>query len=46
MVTAQEHRSQAMNLSEAVRKIEVMLSEASELPKGPSELTRARVKAL
>ncbi len=46
IVTAQKYRSQAMNLNEAVGKMERMLSEASEVPKGPSMMTRARVKAL
>lgn len=46
MVVAQKHRSQLMNLNEAVSKMEDMLSEASEIPKGPSQLTVARVRAL
>ena len=46
LVTAQKYRSQAMNLNEAVQKMETMLSEASEVPKGPSQMTIARVKAL
>lgn len=46
VVTAQKYRSQAMNLNEAVQKMESMLGEASEVPKGPSQMTIARVKAL
>ena len=46
LVVSQKHRSQTMNLSEAVTKMEEMLLEASEIPKGPSQLTVARVRAL
>ena len=46
VVVSQKHRSQMMNLNEAVAKMEDMLSQASEVPKGPSQLTVARVRAL
>ena len=46
VVVTQKHRSQAMNLNEAVQRVGIMLAEASEVPKGPSQLTIARVKAL
>ena len=45
-MSAQKYRSQAMNLNEAVQKMEAMLLEASEVPKGPSQMTIARAKAL
>ena len=46
VVVSQKHRSQRMNLNEAVAKMEEMLLQASEMPKGPSQLTVARVRAL
>ena len=46
MVVSQKHRSQMMNLNEAVARMEDMLSQASEMPKSPSQLTVARVRAL
>ena len=35
-----------MNLNDAIARMEAMLSEASAVPKGPSLMTVARVKAL
>lgn len=46
VVVSQKHRSQMMNLNEAVTRMEDMLSQASEIPKGPSHLTVARVRTL
>ena len=46
VVVSQKHRSQVMNLNEAVARMEEILSAASEIPKGPSQLTVARVRAL
>ena len=46
MIVSQKHRSQRMNLEDAIAKVGYVLSEASEVPKGPSHLTMARVKAL
>lgn len=46
LVTSQEHRTQHRNLEAAVGKLEGMVHEASEVPKGPSELTIARIKTL
>ncbi len=46
IITAQTQRSQHRNLEEAIFKLEGLLSEASELPQGPSQQTAARVRAL
>ncbi len=35
-----------MNLSDALSRLESLLQEASEVPKGPSQQVAARVKAL
>ena len=43
---SQEHRTQHRNLDAAVGKLEGMLHEASEVPRGPSELTLARIRTL
>ena len=46
LVVSQKHRSQMMNVNEALTRINGMLTEASEVAKGPSQMTVARVKAL
>ena len=46
VITSQRHRTQRKNLEDAVLRLDGILSEASELPKGPSQLTVARIKAL
>ena len=46
IVTSQEHRSQHRNLEAAVARLEGMVRTASEVPRGPSELTLARIRAL
>lgn len=46
IVTCQEHRSQRRNVETAVDKLEEMIQEASEVPRGPSYLTIARIKTL
>ena len=46
IVTSSTYRTQYKNLEDAVSKLENMLKEASEIPKGPSELTMSRVKQL
>ena len=46
MISSQKHRTQHMNLNDAIVRMEEMLREASEVPQGPSQLTVARVKQL
>ena len=46
VVTSQQHRSQQRNLAAAVDKLAGLVKEASEVPRGPSQLTRARVLLL
>ena len=46
IVVSQEHRSQGRNLDTAVARLEAMVREASEIPRGPSELTLSRIRAL
>ena len=46
MVVSQKHRSQLQNREDAIARLEHMLREASEVPRGPSQLTVGRVKAL
>lgn len=46
VVTSQVYRTQHKNLDDAVQRLTGLLREASEIPKGPSQLTQARIKAL
>lgn len=46
VITSQRYRSQRQNLDDAVLRLTGILREASEVPKGPSQLTVARIKAL
>lgn len=46
IIISQKHRSQHMNLSDAISRLEALLEEASEVPKGPSQQVAARVRAL
>ncbi len=46
IVTSQVHRTQTENLKDGLAKLAKMLHEASEVHKGPSELTKARIKML
>ena len=46
VITSQRYRTQHKNLDDAVLKLDGILREASEVPRGPSELTVARIKAL
>lgn len=46
MVVSQKHRSQLMNLEDAITRLDHICREASLVPKGPSQLTVSRVKAL
>lgn len=46
VVTSQVYRTQHKNLDDAVARLTTMLHEASEIPKGPSGLTKARIKML
>lgn len=46
VITSQRHRTQGKNLKDAVLRLDGILREASELPKGPSQLTVARIKVL
>lgn len=46
IVVSQRHRSQHRNLEDAIQKLEVLVHEASEVPRGPSEMTVARIKIL
>lgn len=46
IITSQQHRTQHRNLEEAISKLEGLLREASEVPRGPSQLTVARIKTL
>ena len=46
VVVSQVHRTQHKNLEDAVDRLTDILEEASEIPKGPSELTLARIKIL
>ena len=46
IVTSQEHRTQHRNVETAIDKLEVMVEEAAEVPRGPSELTLARIRLL
>jgi protein subunit release factor B len=46
IVMSQKYRTQQKNLEDAIQKLRQLLLEASEVPKGPSELTVARVQAL
>lgn len=45
-MTSQECRTQYRNLEAAVNKLEVMVEEAAEVPRGTSQLTLAKIKAL
>ena len=45
-MTSQKHRKQSQNLEDAIHKLEQLLKEASEVPKGPSQMTLARIQAL
>ena len=46
MVASQRHRTQYQNLNDAIKRLEELVHEASEVPQGPSELTVARIKIL
>ncbi|CAI8039463.1 Peptidyl-tRNA hydrolase ICT1, mitochondrial [Geodia barretti] len=46
IITSQEHRSQHRNLEAAVARLEGMVCTASEVPRGPSGLTLARIRVL
>lgn len=46
VVVSQVHRTQHKNLDDAVQRLTSLLKEASEIPKGPSELTLARIRVL
>ena len=46
IITSQKYRTQSQNTEDAIHKLEDMLKEASEVPKGPSDLTVARIQAL
>ena len=46
VVVCQDHRSQLRNLETAVERLEQLLREASEVPRGPSQLTLSRIRAL
>lgn len=46
MVVSQKYRSQSKNVADAIKKLEQILSDASEVPKLPSNTTVARVKFL
>ena len=46
VVVSQVYRTQHKNLEDAVDRLTVMLQEASEIPKGPSGLTQARIRML
>ena len=46
VVTSQVTRTQFDNLEDGMKKLAKMLHEASEVHKGPSELTKARIKML
>ena len=46
VVVSQVYRTQHKNLDDAVHRLSDMLSQASEVPKGPSQLTMARIREL
>lgn len=46
VVVSQVYRTQHKNLQDAVQRLTAMLEEASEIPRGPSELTLARIRTL
>ena len=46
VVVSQVYRTQHKNLEDAVQRLTAMLEEVSEIPRGPSGLTMARVRTL
>ena len=46
IVTSHKYRTQTQNLQDALNKLETFIKEASEIPRGPSELTQERIKLL